>query len=359
METGIDTIAGGFQNLIDWLEDGASISASLNLTLTRAATANSNFYASCVLEVARVVPELNGSNYPAHEIESHIQTAQTEVVEKLFVTMEDMRAVLIESTNTINVYRNYPSTLINVLASTMIFITLWFAVGTTLYFFTPDREHSLRPAGVGQLSRRASRCSCWMMFSIGILLVAAFILVCAVLNLLSTVMADMCVPDPNQFLQRIIAQATSTSMLDATANCQESMLMTSRFADGYSLPMSQLSAADTIAYILCYYQTCTGENTYAKALNLVNENRLVAIDLVEDYQSKLRQFINETDSPEIPRVQQCLVDSFEVLIVLLLLIGDLEGLAGLVSCSRVNRIYFELFQDGLCNQTLGYLVILW
>ena len=46
-------------------------------------------------------------------------------------------------------------------------------------------------------------------------------------------------------------------------------------------------------------------------------------------------------------------------IVLLLLIGDLEGLAGLVSCSRVNRIYFELFQDGLCNQTLGYLVILW
>lgn len=228
-------------------------------------------------------------------------------------------------------------------------VILALLLASVLVFFpcTVMRETRCAPSVLAKTVRLSSKGSSMVLFFFGILLLLLLWIVVAIVHVIVTAGADVCAPDVNYSLNRILAESyfTNTSLEEIRQMnfCQNA---------------TYLAAKSTHA-TACYYQTCTGPNglqtafTGATGLFTQTQGNLVAF--------KTQYLADATVTAGLANPALAGADALCKQYLDYTIGNATYGIAvanlgsGLVSCETVNPAYSKIVYNGLCNAIIDYM----
>ncbi|KAH9251560.1 hypothetical protein BASA81_010599 [Batrachochytrium salamandrivorans] len=229
-------------------------------------------------------------------------------------------------------------------------VILALLLASVLVFFpcTVMRETRCAPNALAKTVRLSSKGSSMVLFFFGILLLLLLWIVIAIVHVIVTAGADVCAPDVNYSLNRILAESyfTNTSLEEI------------REMD-FCHNATYLAAKSTHA-TACYYQTCSGPNglqtAFTTAAGLFTQTQANLAAFKAQYLADAVVQAGVLASPALAGADALCKQYLDYTI------GNATyGIAvatsgnGLVSCDVVNPAYSKIVYNGMCNAIIDYM----
>eukprot|EP00516_Mucochytrium_quahogii_P009225 CAMPEP_0203770018 /NCGR_PEP_ID=MMETSP0099_2-20121227/2542_1 /ASSEMBLY_ACC=CAM_ASM_000209 /TAXON_ID=96639 /ORGANISM=" , Strain NY0313808BC1" /LENGTH=419 /DNA_ID=CAMNT_0050667037 /DNA_START=341 /DNA_END=1600 /DNA_ORIENTATION=- len=262
------------------------------------------------------------------DIKSQLQQAAVEL-QDAESDLPDTSSVNDDVQNYKKQFDQYGNTVILAFSIMMVVICSFFMLATMFEYLTD--EHARCCAGLRVCLQRSS---CILIFTIGLFCVTICVICAAVLQPVSTVNADICSPNVDQNIQRLLAEGNKVQEISV-----------SNASGSFCKPMadSKYTARNHIGEVLCYYQVCAGDNDLEEGL--------------QKFQDALYEITNTTVPPTWT---QCGSDvNGLVTYGQDQLTGLFDQLILVFSCATINPIYQSVVHDSLCTALPSPFVYIW
>ena len=218
---------------------------------------------------------------------------------------------------------------------TMIVIVVTMVILTIFMVSTALRVMDSTPEQCRPLVRCSSRTTSCVVFIFGILLLLIIWIFVALIHVIVTIGADLCVPSINYNINRLANEVINDTFSSV---------------DPCTIPGYQ----ETSAGILCYYQTCNGTNQVEELTTPIRENSNFSRNLLVDFKTELVDLVTSHNvtvfSPQcFPSMDAFLDESDEIFVLV-------NKALDLTTCPAINPVYSALLYDGVCNGLFDGLV---
>lgn len=273
-----------------------------------------------------------GVDFPISQVSSSLTEALQQVTDSssgLIAQLQDVSDTFDETIDMITPYIAWRE------QGTLIVLIVTLVVVAVFMLSTFLREARATPKMCRGSVRLSSKLTSLILFVFGILLMLIIWIFVAVFHVILTAGADICAPNVNVNVNRIIAELTlpalSTSYIATMDPC-----------------MDPTYSASQVGQMACYYQTCAGTSPLGDLTFDVSSLTQDAANAIDDFEQELRAqlvLVGEDES----MFDTC----FTSIHTFLNKSGDLQGIingAGhILTCENVNPVYAAVLYDGLCN----------
>jgi len=215
---------------------------------------------------------------------------------------------------------------------TMIVIIVTMVILFIFMLTTALRVMESTPESCRPCMKFSSRSTSCLVFLFGILLLLIIWIFVALIHLIVTVGADLCVPSINSNINRL-ANEVSNKTYSGVDPCEAQ------------------SFRDSTPGIICYYQTCQGTNKLADLADPISTNNDFSKTLLDTFRQALNDS-NVTDiaSPECFPSMDKFVDKAGGVFTFV------DRALNLTTCAEINPVYAAFLYSGLCNGLFNGLV---
>ena len=248
-------------------------------------------------------------------IQNVIVVLNNEVVD----TTHDLNSFVREFNSVFEAVIEARKTWTTIVATFMFIATVAFMATTVCVFRDNDcARFSPNAADNRCLMNGLSKSACLTIFTVGLLVLTACWLMCALFQVLSTVSADLCMPNPDIVIQRLLAQWTDSTMVNPDGCFPDPNSTRAFYRKFRRLDVERLQSSppdpESAAVLICFYQTCSGARLFAKALEVANQIGQVITVAMAEYEKgvdALVDLLNTTDlSKEEERLLTECVETF-------------------------------------------------
>lgn len=225
----------------------------------------------------------------------------------------------------------------DVCSSVMFFATTAFLILVSVTFLVKPNaksENHLRRVGIS---------SCVGIYSLGLAFICFALLITVILWPVTTMGADICVPDPSVTIQRVISESTDTPQVSVNETLMECV----------SPQGVNASSVSDEALLVCYFQTCITHysdnvNKASLASSLLEKTRAALKDAVQNGTSKditegmCKEFVDDLTQVALP-----------------LLADIISHIVSVLSCVRLHYVYISVVHDTLCDKVVPGLFFTW
>lgn len=216
-----------------------------------------------------------------------------------------------------------------VIIVTMVILTM-FMVSTTLRVLDSTPE-ACRPC-----ARCSSRGTSCVVFLFGILLLLIIWIFVAIIHVIVTIGADMCVPSPSANINRLAFEVINNTFGQVGDPCESA------------------SFRDSSAGIICYYQTCNGTNKLGDLLSPISNNTQFSQDQLDNFRTQLNDTITQFN---VTVNATC----FESMDRFVNSTGAINGIVdralNITTCPEINPVYAAFLYSGFCNGLIDGLTL--
>lgn len=268
------------------------------------------------------------------KLEPEINQSQV-AVDDLGQTFNDIKSVLYQTKENVDIITDYRVVILNVWSSLMLFIVASYTVIVSCAFL-------LKPQGKWKAClSRIERCSIFSIYAFGILLFSLAIIIGVIINAVGKGGADFCYgPSPNQVSQRFFAQYTSSTSLNTESRGEDACKPVD-FSFGNDEPSA-------LSYLACYYQSCVmslNETEIGKTLNQVEKT-------LKDMENSTKQGSNITD------IDKCAAYR-TIVSAELTLQESLKLIFAIAACDDINKLLSDILDQSLCEGFVTAAIIGW
>lgn len=267
--------------------------------------------------------------FPGTAIASQVNDAITQVSSStsgLVQQLNDVDAQLSAGLLLVVPYLSWRETI------TLIILILLLVIVSVFFLSTFIRESQMAPQCLDKTARLSSKTTSCVLFVFGILLMMLLWIVVAVVHVILTAGADICAPDVNASVNRLLSELTTpnTPLAVGTDACSDAQFL-----------------ASPVGQILCYYQTCQGVNPLLGGQTIdITNGSVVAHEMVDAFEADVRA---QVPPAEIYQFEPCFASAHEFANETDKFAGLVESALGVVTCEHINPVYASLLYNGLCN----------
>lgn len=218
---------------------------------------------------------------------------------------------------------------------TMVVIVVTMVILTIFMVTTVLRVMDSTPEQCRPCLRCSSRGTSCIVFLFGILLLLIIWIFVAIIHVIATVGADLCVPSINSNLNRLINEAVNKDYTTDGDPCLNSTFRNSSIG------------------VVCYYQTCEGVNKLAELTDPIRTGSQSSADFLGDFRITLNDSITFGNTTVLSANCFPSMDNF---------VQGTRGISTLVNraldlttCPEINPVYASFLYSGLCNGLFGSL----
>ncbi|KAH9251561.1 hypothetical protein BASA81_010600 [Batrachochytrium salamandrivorans] len=215
---------------------------------------------------------------------------------------------------------------------TLIILVLLLVIVSVFFISTFIRESQLAPRCLEKTTRLSSKTTSCVLFVFGILLMLLLWIVVAVVHVILTTGADICAPDVNANVNRLLSEVTTPNTPVAVGDnaCLDPQFLSSQMGQ-----------------ILCYYQTCEGLNPLLGGQTIdITNGSVVAHEMVNNFEAEVRAQVPPSDIHEF---EACFASAHEFANETDKFVALVETALGVVTCEQINPVYAVLLYNGFCN----------